>query len=90
MPEGNDSDPAVKDDEDLEAPEVGEDAPIASSTGRNHQSVKDTVTTELTKSRQKQEKRFHSKRSVGKAGRPKGSKAKQDSRVHFSRDDGWE
>ena len=43
--------------------------------------VKDVVVRELQKKRAKEEHKYHSKKGVGRAGRMKGSKAKQDTRV---------
>lgn len=44
--------------------------------------VKEVVVRELQKKRAKEEHRHHSKKGVGRAGRMKGSKAKQDTRVN--------
>lgn len=43
--------------------------------------VKEVVIRELQKKRAKREQKYHSKKGVGGAGRMKGSKAKQDTRV---------
>ncbi|KAF8735490.1 hypothetical protein AX14_001984 [Amanita brunnescens Koide BX004] len=43
--------------------------------------IKNKVTSDLSKNMAKQQRKYHSKRAVRKAGRPQGSKAKQDTRV---------
>jgi RIO kinase 2 len=48
---------------------------------RERVSVKEVVVRELEKERAKEEHKYHSKKGVGGAGRMKGSKAKQDTRV---------
>ncbi|PVF93411.1 RIO1-domain-containing protein [Serendipita vermifera] len=50
--------------------------------------VKGAVSSELKNKRAKQERRYHSKKSVGKAGRAAGSKLKSDKRVRLN--DGWD
>lgn len=52
--------------------------------------IKTTVSSELTRERARQDRRYHSKKSVGKAGRTKGSKMKSDTRVKISAGDGWD
>jgi len=52
-------------------------SPGADNSARN---IKDIVKSNLEKSR-RQQKKYHSKRSTRRAGRPQGSKAKQDTRV---------
>jgi RIO kinase 2 len=46
--------------------------------------VKEVVVRELQKKRAKEEHKYHSKKGVGRAGRMKGSKEKQDTRVKKS------
>ena len=48
---------------------------------REKAGVKEVVVRELQKERTKEEHKYHSKKGVGRAGRIKGSKAKQDTRV---------
>ncbi|KAL0580387.1 Serine/threonine-protein kinase rio2 [Marasmius crinis-equi] len=55
---------------------------------QNNRSIKDVVSNSLEKSRAQQQRKYHSKRSARRAGRPKGSKAKQDNRVKL--DVGWD
>jgi RIO kinase 2 len=43
--------------------------------------VKEVVSSDRAKSRARQERKYHSKKSSRRAGRPQGSKAKQDIRV---------
>lgn len=50
--------------------------------------VKDRVATEIQKRHARQHRKFHSKKSTTRAGRPKGSKAKQDTRVKLD-GGGW-
>ncbi|KIY72801.1 RIO1-domain-containing protein [Cylindrobasidium torrendii FP15055 ss-10] len=49
--------------------------------------MKSIVASDMEKTRARQQKKYHSKRSVRKAGRMQGSKAKQDTRVKL--DSGW-
>lgn len=51
--------------------------------------VKNKVTSDLSKSMAKQQRKYHSKRAVRKAGRPQGSKAKQDTRVKVDHHGVW-
>ncbi|KAF8640834.1 hypothetical protein AX17_000483 [Amanita inopinata Kibby_2008] len=43
--------------------------------------IKNKVASDLSKTRARQQRKYHSKRAVRKAGRPQGSKAKQDTRI---------
>ncbi|KAF8642333.1 hypothetical protein AX16_009602 [Volvariella volvacea WC 439] len=49
-------------------------------------SVKDRVTLDLAKARTKQYKKHHTRKNAQQAGRPKGSKAKQDLKARLSQD----
>jgi len=51
--------------------------------------IKNKVTSDLSKSMAKQQRKYHSKRAVRKAGRPQGSKAKQDTRVKVDHHGVW-
>jgi len=51
--------------------------------------VKDIVSSDIFKKQAQQQRKYHSKRSVRNAGRPKGSKAKQDTRVKVDKNDIW-
>lgn len=51
--------------------------------------IKDIVSNDASKLKAQQQRKFHSKRSVRNAGRPQGSKAKQDSTVKLSDHIGW-
>ncbi|KAG9314420.1 hypothetical protein JVU11DRAFT_5217 [Chiua virens] len=51
--------------------------------------VRERVSTDLAK-RQRQQKKYHSKRGAQRAGRPQGSKAKQDQRVKLDRGGTWD
>lgn len=52
--------------------------------------IKDKVSFDLTKERTRQQRKYHSKRGARQAGRPKGSKAKQDTRVKVDSSGVWE
>lgn len=60
-------------------------SPAADHSARN---VKDIVKSNLDKSRARQQRKYHSKRSTRQAGRAQGSKAKQDTRVKL--DSTWD
>ncbi len=51
--------------------------------------VKEIVSNDVAKKRTQQQRKYHSKRSARNAGRPQGSKAKQDKRVKLSEHTGW-
>ncbi|KAF9069106.1 RIO1 family-domain-containing protein [Rhodocollybia butyracea] len=50
--------------------------------------IKEIVKSNLEKTRARQQRKYHSKRSTRRAGRPQGSKAKQDTRVQL--DSAWD
>ncbi|KAG5728811.1 Serine/threonine-protein kinase rio2 [Termitomyces sp. T112] len=52
--------------------------------------VKSIVSADLSKARAAQQRKHHSKRGARRAGRPQGSKAKQDTRVKLDRGGMWE
>ncbi|KAK0465126.1 RIO1 family-domain-containing protein [Desarmillaria tabescens] len=52
--------------------------------------VRNIVSSNLSKSRAQQQRKYHSKRGARKAGRPQGSKAKQDTRVKMDRSGVWD
>jgi RIO kinase 2 len=52
--------------------------------------IKDIVSSDLTKERARQQRKYHSKRGARHAGRPQGSKAKQDTRVKLDRGGMWD
>jgi hypothetical protein len=56
---------------------------------KDRTAVKTTVTTELTHHKAKQDRRYHSKKGIGKGGRTGGSKWKSDKRVRLG-EDGWD
>ncbi|KAF9489667.1 hypothetical protein BDN71DRAFT_1356272, partial [Pleurotus eryngii] len=56
----------------------------------NIHGVKSIVSSDLSKTRARQQRLHHSKRSVRQAGRPQGSKAKQDTRVKLDTKGGWD
>jgi RIO kinase 2 len=64
-----------------------EELGASSSSGEEEDDVKTRVANEIGKTRVRQQKKYHSKKSAGRAGRAKGSKVKQDTRVHL--DGGW-
>ena len=51
--------------------------------------IKNKVTSDLSKNMARQQRKYHSKRAVRKAGRPQGSKAKQDTRVKVDHHGVW-
>jgi RIO kinase 2 len=65
-----------------------DEEPEASSSLEEEDEVKTKVANEIGKTRARQQKKYHSKKSTGRAGRAKGSKAKQDTRVHMD-GGGW-
>ncbi|KAK0506133.1 RIO1 family-domain-containing protein [Armillaria luteobubalina] len=52
--------------------------------------VRNIVSSNLSKSRAQQQRKYHSKRGSRKAGRPQGSKAKQDTRVKMDGSGVWD
>ncbi|SJL05712.1 related to Serine/threonine-protein kinase rio2 [Armillaria ostoyae] len=52
--------------------------------------VRNIVSSNLSKSRAQQQRKYHSKRGARKAGRPQGSKAKQDTRVKMDGSGVWD
>ncbi|KAG6911913.1 hypothetical protein DXG01_000160 [Tephrocybe rancida] len=52
--------------------------------------IKSIIAADLTKSRAAQQRKHHSKRGARRAGRPQGSKAKQDTRVKLDRGGMWD
>ena len=52
--------------------------------------VKDIAAAEVKRQRERQHRKYHSKPSTRRAGRPKGSKAKQDTRVKMDYGGGWD
>ena len=52
--------------------------------------IKGIVSSDLTKERARQQRKYHSKRGVRHAGRPHGSKAKLDTRVKLDRGGMWD
>lgn len=53
-------------------------------------SIQERVASEVVRQRARQAGKYHAKRGARKAGRPKGSKAKQDTRVRMDRSGVWE
>ncbi|KAL1670632.1 RIO1 family-domain-containing protein [Schizophyllum commune] len=52
--------------------------------------LKDIAAAEVKRQRERQHRKYHSKPSTRRAGRPKGSKAKQDTRVKMDYGGGWD
>ncbi|KAK7058906.1 Serine/threonine-protein kinase rio2 [Paramarasmius palmivorus] len=69
-------------------PHSRSNSPIAREVPRKSKNIKDAVSSTLEKERSRQQRKYHSKRSTRRAGRPGGSKAKQDNRVKLDR--GWD
>lgn len=55
----------------------------------NLSDIKTRVTSDLSKTRSYQQRKYHSKRSTRQVGRPQGSKAKQDKKVRLDRSGIW-
>lgn len=56
----------------------------------NRIEVRNTVNDETKKSQMRQKRKYHSKKSTTRAGRPQGSKAKQDVRAKIDGGSGWD
>jgi RIO kinase 2 len=52
--------------------------------------IKDIVSSDLTRLRARQQRKFHSKRAARRAGRPEGSKAKQNAHVKLDKSGIWD
>lgn len=76
---------------DDETPEEREDdvEDDANEPSGSRDKIKSIVSTDMSKKRAQQQRKYHSKRSARNAGRPQGSKAKQDTRVNLSDHVGW-
>jgi len=61
-----------------------------SPAGTTTTGIRDLVSSDLTKARASQHRKYHSKRSTRRAGRPHGSKAKQDTRVKLDHSGVWD
>jgi RIO kinase 2 len=61
-----------------------------SLSSQQHSGIKDIVSSDLTRQRARQRQKYHSKRGAQRIGRPKGSKAKQDTRVKLDKSGVWE
>jgi RIO kinase 2 len=70
------------DEEEAEEEEANEEEEDA------EEDLKTRVTSEIMKTRARQQRKYHSKKSVNRAGRAKGSKAKQDDRFKID-GGGW-
>ncbi|OAX42389.1 RIO1-domain-containing protein [Rhizopogon vinicolor AM-OR11-026] len=64
-------------------------AKMAASLSLQSAAMRDRVASDLAK-RSRQQKKYHTKRGAQRAGRPQGSKAKQDTRVKLDRSGIWE
>jgi RIO kinase 2 len=72
------------------APTIEEDKAASDSSFENPQEeLKTRVAAEMGKNRSRQQKKHHSKKSTTSAGRAKGSKAKQDTKVHIDGGGWW-
>ncbi|KZV71290.1 hypothetical protein PENSPDRAFT_563525, partial [Peniophora sp. CONT] len=52
--------------------------------------VKQRAVSDASRTYARQQRKYHTKRSAQQAGRAKGSKAKQDTRVKLDRSSGWD
>jgi RIO kinase 2 len=72
------------------APTIEEDKAASDSSFENpEEELKTRVAAEMGKNRSRQQKKHHSKKSTTSAGRAKGSKAKQDTKVHIDGGGWW-
>jgi len=89
--EADDSPTSEEDPNESRAARKARKAAKPKQPTRVEKDVKATVSSELTRQRARQDRRYHSKKSVGKAGRAKGSKMKSDTRVKITGGgDGWD
>jgi RIO kinase 2 len=65
-------------------------SPSLTRTALHSDGIKDIVSSDLTKDRARQQRKYHSKRSARQAGRPRGSKAKLDTRVKLESGGMWD
>jgi RIO kinase 2 len=63
---------------------TGEAPDVSEESEEEEDEMKMKVATEIGKTRAHQQRKYHSKKSTGRAGRAKGSKAKQDTRVKLN------
>ncbi|KAF5355990.1 hypothetical protein D9756_003821 [Leucocoprinus leucothites] len=56
----------------------------------NLSDIRNKVTSDLSKTRSHQQRKYHSKRSIRQVGRPQGSKAKQDKNIRLDRGGIWD
>ena len=69
--------------------EEGEEAEgVSPKLSRND--IKERISSDIARQRIRQTNKYHSKRSTRRVGRPKGSKAKQDTRIKADRGGVWE
>jgi len=64
-------------------------APAADGGGGTKEALRKVVSSEVTKDRARDKSKHHARRGPGQAGRAKGSKAKQDTRVKLDRGGIW-
>ena len=70
---------------------LAEDARDLTLEDRGHADlVKERVLSDASRAYARQQRKYHTKRSAQRAGRAKGSKAKQDPRVKLDRSSGWD
>ncbi|RDB28801.1 Serine/threonine-protein kinase rio2 [Hypsizygus marmoreus] len=63
---------------------------VKMTAGLDLNGIKDIVSSDLTKVRASQQRKYHSKSGARRAGRPQGSKAKQDVRVKLDQSGVWD
>lgn len=73
----------------LSSPKIPEDPEQISHSAEPAATIKERVASDISR-QQARSNKYHSKRSTRKIGRPRGSKAKQDSRVKMDRSGVWE
>jgi RIO kinase 2 len=82
------------DEEDEEGEETenegseNDGTPVPAKLSRD--AIRERITSDVARQHARQTNKYHSKRSTRRVGRPKGSKAKQDTRVKIDRSGVWE
>ena len=71
--------------------EIGDENEEGAPLGKlSRDAIRERITSDISRHHARQTSKYHSKRSTRRVGRPKGSKAKQDTRVKIDRSGVWE
>lgn len=65
-------------------------ASLSLSTSHHADIIREKAAVDVSKHQAQQQRKFHSKRGAHRAGRPKGSKGKQDTRIKLDRGGMWD